>query len=675
MDPPGRPPVSSQRSRRRAALTVVCAAALIINVDNTILNVALPTLVRTLHASSSELQWIVDSYAMVFAGLLLVGGSLADRIGRRRFFLIGLGVFAAGSAGAAFSGSVDLLIACRALMGAGAALTIPASLSIINDVFRVPAMRARAIGAWAGTIGLGIAIGPIAGGLLLAQFWWGSIFLVNIPIAAAAFAGALLLVPASKNRAAEPPDPAGALLSIAGLGLLLWAIIEAPAKGWASAGVAGAGLASLAVLGAFIFWEARSSHPMLTLGFFADRRFSIAAAGECLGIFGLMGALFLQTQLLQFDLGYSPLQAGLRILPVAAVLCITAPLSPAAARVIGIRVTVAAGLAAIAGGLWWSSAVSTAAASYPAFVPGMLLIGLGAGLLLPTATNSVIGSVPQRESGVGSATNAVALQVGGALGVAVIGSVLSARYQSHLTRALAGQHVPAAAVHAIVGSLGGALTVANTAGGTTGALLAHVARAAFMSGDATALATGAAVALGGALLVLTRLPSRPPARGSSPAPTHPRSLRPAAAPRADARAAAGPSARAAAGPSARAAAGPLSPRGGRSLSPRGGRSLSPRGGRSLSPRGGRSLSPRSGRPPSPARPPQPAEIYGQSSGSYVPVSLPTGCPANDQAPGPVDRYSYMSRVNARAAQPSPVRADDQSAAGAGRRSSPVALRL
>ena len=508
---PGRPPVRRWWSRR-AALAVICAAALIINVDNTILNVALPTLVRTLHATSSELQWIVDSYAMVFAGLLLVGGSLADRIGRRRFFLIGLAVFAAGSAGAAFAGSVDLLIGWRAVMGAGAALTIPASLSIINDVFPAPATRARAIGAWAGTIGLGIAIGPIAGGLLLARFWWGSIFLVNIPIAAAALAGALLLVPPSKNRAAEPPDPAGALLSIAGLGLLLWAIIEAPVKGWTSAPVTGAGLASLAVLGAFVAWEARSSHPMLKLGFFADRRFSIAAAGECLGIFGLMGALFLQTQVLQFDLGYSPLAAGLRILPVAAVLCATAPLSPVVARVIGIRFTAAAGLAAIAGGLWWSSAVSTAAAAYPAFVPGMLLIGLGAGLLLPTATNSVIGSVPQGQSGVGSATNAVALQVGGALGVAIIGSVLSARYQSHLTQALAGHYVPASALHAIVGSLGGALTVADTAGGTTGALLAHLARAAFMSGNATALATGAAVALAGALLVLTRLPSRPPAR-------------------------------------------------------------------------------------------------------------------------------------------------------------------
>ena len=403
---------------------VLCASALIVNVDNTILNVALPTLVRTLHATSSQLQWIVDSYAMVFAGLLLVGGSLADRFGRKRFFLIGLGVFAAGSIGAAFSGSVDLLIAWRAVMGAGAALTIPASLSIINDVFRVPADRARAIGAWAATIGLGIAIGPIAGGLLLARFWWGSIFLVNVPIVVAGFAGALLLVPDSKNPAADRPDPWGAALSIGGLGLLLWAIIEAPASGWGSWKVIGAGLASLAVLGTFVTWEARSSHPMLKLGFFSDRRFSVAAAAEILGVFGLLGALFVQTQFLQFDLGLSPLQAGLRILPMAAVLAVSAPLSPLLARVIGLKFTVAAALAAIAGGLWQISAVSAVTTTYADVVPGLLLIGLGAGLLLPTATNSVVGSVPQGDSGMGSASNAVALQVGGALGVAVIGSVL-----------------------------------------------------------------------------------------------------------------------------------------------------------------------------------------------------------------------------------------------------------
>jgi EmrB/QacA subfamily drug resistance transporter len=492
---------------RWAALSVLCASVLIVNVDNTILNVALPTLVHTLHATSSQLQWIVDSYAMVFAGLLLVGGSLADRFGRKRFLLTGLSVFVTGSVGAAFCGSVDALIAWRAVMGAGAALTMPSTLSIINDIFRDPAERARAIGAWAGTSGLGIAIGPIAGGLLLNRFWWGSVFLVNVPIVIAGLVGVLTLVPDSKKPFANRPDPVGSVLSMVGLGLLLWALIEAPSRGWTSAIIVGVGSASVATLAIFAGWELRSRHPMMPLSFFSDRRFSIAAAGEMLGIFGLFGALFIQTQFLQFDLGYSALQAGVRILPIAAVLALSAPMSPLIAHAIGSKLTAGAGLLAIAGGLLQISLVSTATATYAQVLPGMLLIGVGAGLLMPTATNSVVGSVPRGDAGVGSASNGVAIQVGGALGVAVLGSILSTRYQDHLGAALAGHNLPPAASHAVLGSLGGALTVANTAGGATGALLAHAARAAFMSGSGLALGIGSAVALVGALLVIARLPS------------------------------------------------------------------------------------------------------------------------------------------------------------------------
>lgn len=514
--PPSASPAGARYARRRAGLAVLCAAALIINVDNTILNVALPTLARDLHATTSQLQWIVDSYAMVLAGLLLTGGSLADRLGRRLFFVAGLGVFAVGSAGAALAGSAPWLITGRAVMGAGAALTIPSSLSIISDIFRTPAGRARAIGAWAATIGLGIALGPIAGGLLLSRFWWGSIFLVNIPIAAAAIVGALILVPSSRNPAAGRPDPGGAALSVTGLALLLWAIIEAPVDGWTSGVVAIAGLGSVAVLASFAAWEARSSHPMLNPGFFAAPRFSVAAAAEILGAFGLLGGLFLQTQFLQSDLGYSPLQAGLRILPLAGVLIVAAAVSPVVSRVIGTKLAAAAGLAAIVGGLAQSSAVSTTAASYRVMLPGMLLVGLGAGLLLPAATDSVVASVPAGDSGIGSAVNAVALQVGGALGVAVLGSILSTRYQDQLTGALTGHHLSAAVTHAILGSLGGALTVAGSAGGAAGAQLAHAARAAFMSGNQAALAVGAGAALAGACLVLAFLPSRGP-RSDAPA--------------------------------------------------------------------------------------------------------------------------------------------------------------
>ena len=500
-------PLGVKSDHRWAALAVLCAAALIINVDNTILNVALPTLVRELHATSSQLQWIVDSYAMVFAGLLLVSGSLADRFGRKKFFLLGLAVFGAGSIAAAFSGSVHLLIPSRALMGVGAALTIPSSLSIVNDVFRDPRQRAKAIGTWGGIIGLGIAIGPIAGGLLLSRFWWGSVFLVNVPIVVAALIGTLVLVPDSKNPAVERPDPVGVVLSVAGLGLLLWAIIEGPPKGWASADVIGAGLASLIVIGAFVAWESRSRHPMLKLGLFAERRFSVAAAAECLGLFGLAGALFVMTQFLQFDLDFSPLQAGLRILPMAGVLVVCALLSPVVGRIIGTKLTVATALAAVAGGLWQVSAASTGTTSYRDVLPGLLLIGLGAGLLLPTATNSVVGSVPQGDSGVGSAVNTMAFQVGGAIGVAVVGSVLATRYQNHMGRALAGRHLPVDITHAILGSFGGGLAVASGVGGATGALLARAARAAFMSGLEVSLFVGAVVSLAAVVTVLVWLPS------------------------------------------------------------------------------------------------------------------------------------------------------------------------
>ena len=500
----------TQPNHRWIALAALCLSVVIVNVDNTILNVALPTLVRTLHATSSQLEWIVDSYAMALAGLLLVGGSLGDRFGRKRLFVLGLTLFMAGSLGAAFSGSVPLLIAFRAVMGAGAALTMPSTLSIINDTFRVPQERARAISAWAASSGLGIAIGPVAGGLLLSRFWWGSVFLVNVPIVVLAVGGALLLVGDSRNAAADRPDPVGSALSIVGLGLLLWAIIEAPSEGWGSMIVLSVGLASIATLAAFVWWEARCDHPMLKLSFFRDRRFAIAAAAECLGLFGLFGGLFVQTQFLQFELGYSPLQAGLRIVPVAGAVVVSSPLAMIAARFAGTRLTAAIGLAAIAGGLWQASAASTTAATYGAVLPGMLAVGVGAGLLLSTATNSLVGSLPQRDAGVGSATNGVAIQVGGALGVAVIGSVLATRYQDRMGTALAVRHVPAAVAHQITGSLGGALSVAQGVGGATGGLLARAARTAFMSGTGTSLAVGALTALAGALLTLWLLPSRPP---------------------------------------------------------------------------------------------------------------------------------------------------------------------
>ncbi len=494
---------------RWVALGVLCIAVLIVNLDNTILNVALPTLVERLRATTDQLQWIVDAYAMVFGGVMLVGGSLADRFGRRRLFIIGLVIFGVASLGAAFAGGVSMLIAWRAVMGAGAAMTIPAGLSIVNDLFRQPGQRAKAVGIWSGTIGLGIAIGPVAGGLLLVHFWWGSIFLVNLPVVVVGIVGALVFVPESRNESARRPDPAGAVLTVVGLGLILWAIIEGPSRGWGSWLVVVPGVVGAGTLALFVWWELRSDHAMLPMAFFRSRRFSIALLSVGIGVFALLGGLFVQTQFLQFGLGYSPLVAGLCILPIAVVLGAGAVVSPLVVRAIGSKVTAAGGLALVTAGLLEVAGAASVRATYPQVLPGLLLIGLGAGALMPTATDSVLGSITQGDAGVGSAANSTAMQVGGALGVAVVGSVLSTRYQDVVAPALRGHAVPTAASQTILGSLGGALAVARIVGGSLGSALDHVARLGFASGSRSALVVAALVTSAGVVAVSLWLPARP----------------------------------------------------------------------------------------------------------------------------------------------------------------------
>jgi EmrB/QacA subfamily drug resistance transporter len=495
------------QSRRWLALAVLCIPLLIVSLDNTVLNVALPTLVRKLHATTSQLQWIVDAYVLVFGGLMLTAGSLADHVGRKRTFLAGLVAFAAGSTWAALSGSVGMLIAARASMGIGAALIMPSTLSIITNTFANQGERQRALGVWSGTSGAGIALGPIVGGLLLAHFWWGSVFLINLPIAIVGLLCAIPLVPDSKNPVAERPDPGGALLSIAGLGMVLWAIIEAPVHGWTSALVIGLGTAGLAILVAFVLQERSRSNPLLNLHFFASRHFSAAVVSNGMLMFSLFGALFMLTQFLQFELGYTALEAGVRTLPAAGAIAVVAPLSSALVRRVGTKLTVVAGLLVVAGGLWQISG-ATPTATYASTLPGMIMLGVGSGLVLPSATGSVMGSLPSEHTGVGSGTNGTFIQVGGALGVAVIGSLLSTRYQHRMTSALTPYHVPRGVEHVILGSLGGALSVARHVGGTVGVLLTQFARPAFISGMDLGLLVGAAVALAAALVALLALPSR-----------------------------------------------------------------------------------------------------------------------------------------------------------------------
>ncbi len=492
--------------RRWWALAVLCLSLLIVSLDNTIVNVALPTLVRELSATSTQLQWVVDAYALAFGGLMLVAGSVADRLGRKRVLLTGLVVFAVASAWSAMAGSVGMLIAARAGMGVGGAMMMPATLAIIVNTFRDPAERSRAIGAWAATNGLGIAIGPIAGGTLLAHFWWGSIFFVNVPIIAFAIVCVLPLVADSRDEHAAAPDPVGGVLSVAGVGLLLWGIIEAPTRGWGSPLVLGVGAAGVAVLFLFGGWELRTPHPMLNLAFFRRRSFGMATSSVGLAMFGMFGAMFVLTQYLQFDLGYSALQTGVRILPVAGLLAVSAALSPRLVPIIGTKFTVAAGLAVVAAGLGLLSRTTTAG-GYGDSLAGMSLLGLGAGLIMPAAIDSITGTLPPEKIGVGSATNGVFLQVGGALGVAVMGSLLSTRYQGRLTDGLAGHAVPSGVLATVRGSLGGALEVARHAG-PQGPPLAALARSAFVAGLRLGLGVGATVAAAACLLALLALPVR-----------------------------------------------------------------------------------------------------------------------------------------------------------------------
>lgn len=505
--------------RRWVILAVLCVTLLLISLDNTILNIALPSVVRELHATSSQLQWIVDAYAVVFAGLLLTLGALGDRLGRKWVFLGGLGLFGAGSSFAALAGSTGQLTAARAVMGAGAAALMPCTLSILTNVFVEERDRARAIGVWAGTAGLGVAVGPILGGLLLVRYWWGAVFLINVPIVAAALVAAPFVVPNSKNPSTKRVDLIGAGLSMGGLGALLWGIIEAPNRSWGAAPVVASLAGSVVLLAAFARWERRTTHPMLPLRFFRNRRYSAAIAALALALFALLGLFFVMTQYLQFCLGFSALRTGLAIGPVALMLLITAPLSQLAVRGVGTKPVVAAGLILVALGAALLSRTS-ASSTYLDALPMFMVIGVGVGLALAPSTESIMGSLPREEAGVGSATSDTSMQLGGALGVAVLGTALNMRYRHLLGPLLAHQPVPAAVKQLILGSLGGALAVAGRLPGGAGASLAAAARRGFISGMDLGLLIGSVIVGVAAVLILVGLPNRPVTEAGAARPGH-----------------------------------------------------------------------------------------------------------------------------------------------------------
>ncbi len=501
--------------RRWLILTVLCFSLLVIVLDNSILNVAVPTIVRDLDATNSQVQWIIDSYTLVFAGLLLTMGSIGDRFGRRGALQAGFVIFGLGSIASALASDAPQLIGTRAFMGIGGALIMPATLSIITNVF--PANeRGRAIGFWAGTAGAGAALGPLTGGFLLEHFYWGSVFLVNIPIVIGGLVAGFFLIPTSRDPSAPKLDPFGAVLSIASLTAILYAIIEAPTEGWTSPTILASLAGGLALLGVFGWWETHTDHPMLDVRFFKNPRFSAASGSITLIFFAMFGSLFLLTQYMQFTLGYDPLTAGIRLLPFALTMGITAPLSSKLVERIGTKITVTAGLTLVTIGLLLMTGLQVDT-SYGNLVWRLMIMAVGMGLTMAPATESVMGSLPLGKAGVGSAVNDTTRQVGGALGVAIIGSVMSSVYGSKVAEWFdsVSSQVPAgsasqfgAAKEAAKSQIGAALQVAQQLPDRQLAnQLVSTANEAFVTALHYGVVVGAAATALGAVIAFVWLPA------------------------------------------------------------------------------------------------------------------------------------------------------------------------
>jgi EmrB/QacA subfamily drug resistance transporter len=490
---------------RWKALGVLSLSLVIIGLDNTILNVALPTLQAEFDASASGLQWMVDSYLLVFAGLLLVFGTLGDRLGRKLALQAGVSIFGLASLGALVAESVGAVIAVRALMGVGAALIMPATLSIIANVFP-PEERGKAIGIWAALAAIGIGLGPLAGGLLIEWFDWSAVFLLNVPVALVALLLGIRHVPESRDPRPGSFDLTGAALSTAGFSVLVYALIEAPDEGWLSGLILALIAVSAVLLALFVWWERRTAEPMLDLSFFRSARFSVGTVAVSVAFFALLGGIFALTQYLQFAHGYSAIEAGAIMSPLALGLVIGAGSSNRAVARLGTARVVATGLTGIsvllALTLLWDP--STSAAWLLAWFFGL---ALSMGWVMAPATDAVVGAVPAARSGVASAMNTVARMVAGALGVAVIGSLVNSLYADDVGDSAGA--LPPAGQDAVEESIGAANAAASQLPPERGTELLSAASDAFVNAMAVGLAVAAALALAIAVLVARLLPRSP----------------------------------------------------------------------------------------------------------------------------------------------------------------------
>jgi EmrB/QacA subfamily drug resistance transporter len=496
--------------RRWVILGVLVVGLLAIVIDNTVLNVALKTIAEPgssggLGASQSQLEWAINSYTLVFAGLLFTFGVIGDRIGRRRMMIVGLGLFGLASLLSAYSHTPDQLILARAAMGLGGAAVMPQTLSIISNVFE-PRERAKAIGIWTSAVGIGVAIGPVLGGVLLSHFWWGSVFLINVPVTIAGAIAAIAFVPESRNPNPGKVDYLGVLASVVGLILLVYGIVQGGDNGnWLSGSVLGPIVGGLAVLALFAWHETRTSHPALDVRLFRDRRLSASVGAIALLFFGMGGVFFFTSFYLQNVRGYSPLDAGLLAIPFAVGQLLSSPRSASLVSRYGARNVTAAGMAvnglAIAG-------YSLLGTTTPIVLLAVLyfLQGMAMGSAMPAATAAIMDVLPRERAGAGSALTNTSRQVAVALGTAVLGSVLAQAYRSHMTPTLA--HLPAASRDIAAQSISATQGVAAHLG-AAGRFLLAPAGVSYVDAMRITTVIAAAVILAGAAVVVRWMPGKP----------------------------------------------------------------------------------------------------------------------------------------------------------------------
>lgn len=488
--------------RKPLVLVTVCLAALTINLDTTIVNVALPSLARELDAGTRDLLWVVDGYNLAFAALVLAMGSLSDRFGRRPSLILGLAAFAASSGVAALVDDVQALIALRFVMGVSAALIFPTTLSIIANTFTERRERAAALGVWGAATGMGVALGPVTGGFLLEHFSWHSVFWALVPVGLVTIAMTLAFVPESRDPSVPRLDKPGLVVSVAALGSLTWTIIEAPEHGWTSLTTLAGFAVAATLIAVFVVLERAVEHPMLDVTLFLDRRFSAACASVTVAFFALFGFIFLITQFFQFTRDYSALGTGLRILPVATCIAIASILGANLAPRIGTKAVVSTGLAMLGSSFLWISTMSIDASYATTIVPQMVLMGLGLGLVSTPATESIMQVLPPARAGVGSAVNDATRELGGTLGVAVVGSLFASLYAERLDLLLAGR-VDADTLERAADSVGFTDALAAQVPGVEAAM-----NDAFLEGLSAATTLIGLLCLAAALVAVVALPGR-----------------------------------------------------------------------------------------------------------------------------------------------------------------------